>query len=295
MGPRAAHAILCAFALQAAHAESVSLKWDSGTYVVPVVINDKITLEFTLDSGASDVSIPLDVFSTLVRTHTISGNDLLGKVQYTLADGSTHAAERFRIRSLRVGNLELRGVIASVAPPQGSLLLGQSFLSQLQSWSVDNKRHVLILNEQVVADGPTTESELQRQQTYVPPQTASPSSVQGSRIIVGPDEDCRTAQRLCADSESASCKYYAEDLRAAGAFCAGVTNVSEAQRGASQRFVAPLSPPDRSRITVSPEEDCRTAQRLCADSESASCKYYAEDLRAAGVACPGVTDTTRRP
>jgi hypothetical protein len=35
--------------------------------MVPVVINDKITLDFTIDIGAADVSIPADVFSTLRR------------------------------------------------------------------------------------------------------------------------------------------------------------------------------------------------------------------------------------
>ena len=39
-----------------------------GTYGLPVLINKAITLDFVLDSGASDVSIPKDVFGTLVRT-----------------------------------------------------------------------------------------------------------------------------------------------------------------------------------------------------------------------------------
>jgi len=50
-----------------AHAESIALKKEGGTFVVPVVINDKITLNFIIDSGASDVSIPAGVFFTLVK------------------------------------------------------------------------------------------------------------------------------------------------------------------------------------------------------------------------------------
>ena len=49
------------------------MKKDGGTYVVPVVINDAITLDFTVDSGAADVSIPEDVVTTLMRTGTIRG------------------------------------------------------------------------------------------------------------------------------------------------------------------------------------------------------------------------------
>ena len=44
------------------------LKKEGGTFVVPVEINGAITLDFTVDSGAADVSVPADVFSTLART-----------------------------------------------------------------------------------------------------------------------------------------------------------------------------------------------------------------------------------
>ena len=40
---------------------SVALQNDGGTYAVPVVINNVISLKFVVDSGASDVSIPADV------------------------------------------------------------------------------------------------------------------------------------------------------------------------------------------------------------------------------------------
>jgi hypothetical protein len=41
---------------------AVPLKQDGGIFVVPVEINGAITLEFGVDSGATDVSVPLDVF-----------------------------------------------------------------------------------------------------------------------------------------------------------------------------------------------------------------------------------------
>jgi clan AA aspartic protease (TIGR02281 family) len=142
--------LICALRVSATHladAESIALTQQGGTFIVPVLINDKITLTFTIDSGATDVSIPIDVFSTLIRTGTISSTDLLKPISYELADGSRHQEQRFRIRSLRIGNVELRNVVASVAPAAGLLLLGQSFLSRLQSWSIDNQRQVLVINE----------------------------------------------------------------------------------------------------------------------------------------------------
>ena len=126
-------------------AETVRLKDVAGTYLVPVQVNGKISLYFTLDSGATDVSIPADVFSTLVRTGTVSKDDIRGRQVYRLADGSEKRDWQFVIRSLRVGKIELRNVIGSVAPAAGPLLLGQSFLARFSTWSVNNQRHVLIL------------------------------------------------------------------------------------------------------------------------------------------------------
>ena len=123
----------------------IPLENDHGTFVVPVVINGVITLKFTVDSGSADVSIPSDVVSTLVRTGTIADNDFLGKQTYVLADGSKIPSQTFRIRSLKVGDVVMEDVMGSVAPTSGSLLLGQSFLSRLKSWSMDNQRHALII------------------------------------------------------------------------------------------------------------------------------------------------------
>jgi predicted aspartyl protease len=66
----------------------VSLKKEGGAFVVPVQINGAITLDFTVDSGAADVSVPADVFSTLARTGTIRDSDIIGEQTYVLADGS---------------------------------------------------------------------------------------------------------------------------------------------------------------------------------------------------------------
>jgi hypothetical protein len=56
--------------------------------VVPVLINNAITLDVTVDSGAFDVSIPFDVVTTLIRAGTIQKTDIIGEQVYTLTDGS---------------------------------------------------------------------------------------------------------------------------------------------------------------------------------------------------------------
>jgi hypothetical protein len=53
--------------------------------VVPVRINGQLTLNFTVDSGSADVSIPFDVVSTLRRAGPLTDADFLDNRTYTLA------------------------------------------------------------------------------------------------------------------------------------------------------------------------------------------------------------------
>jgi aspartyl protease family protein len=122
---------------------SMPMQRQGGIYFLPVLINDAITLNFVVDSGAADVSIPADVVMTLMRTGTLKESDFLGQRTYVLADGSTVPSKTFRIRSLKVGNKVLENVNGS-ASLKGIPLLGQSFLGRFKSWSVDNTKHVLI-------------------------------------------------------------------------------------------------------------------------------------------------------
>jgi hypothetical protein len=64
------------FAVQAMAIE-IPLQKQGGVYSLPVRINGVITLDFILDSGASEVTIPADVALTLLRAGTISGGDFL--------------------------------------------------------------------------------------------------------------------------------------------------------------------------------------------------------------------------
>ena len=151
-------AAFAAISSTVACAETIALKREQGIFVVPVVVNGELTLNFMIDSGASDVSIPADVVSTLMRTGTIDASDFMGSQRYQLADGSFQLERRIRIRSLRVGSMEISNVVASEGPAAGTPLLGQSFLARLPSWSIDNQRHVLVMNESTHNAGATKAS-----------------------------------------------------------------------------------------------------------------------------------------
>jgi predicted aspartyl protease len=125
--------------------DEIPMSRRKGIFVVPARINETITLGFILDSGATDVQIPADVVMTLARAGTISDSDFRGTQTYTLADGSTLRRDQFMLRELRLGAHAVQNVLASIGPPKGDLLLGQSFLSRFGAWAIDNARNVLIL------------------------------------------------------------------------------------------------------------------------------------------------------
>jgi clan AA aspartic protease (TIGR02281 family) len=117
----------------------------SGGLIAPVVINNALKLNFIVDSGASDVSIPADVFASLVQANTVTQADITGIRNYKNADGEVFQSKTFVIRSLKIGNIEAPRVQAKVSPSNAPALLGQSFLKRFKSWSIDNSTQELIL------------------------------------------------------------------------------------------------------------------------------------------------------
>lgn len=117
-----------------------------GAFVVPVELNNVLTAKFIVDSGAADVSITEDMVSTLMKSGTLTGADLLGNKTYMLADGTMHQGQIYRMASLRIGGMVMQDVTVRIAKGNSSLLLGQSFLRRLKSWSLDNARQVMVIH-----------------------------------------------------------------------------------------------------------------------------------------------------
>ena len=135
---------------------------------MPVKINGVITLDFILDSGASEVCIPADVAMTLLRANTIEKADFLPGKSYTLADGSVVRSERFIIRELEIDGIKISNVPAMISSVRGDLLLGQSFLQRLDSWTIDNKRHALVVGNSLRHENEQTKQTISINQKGVP-------------------------------------------------------------------------------------------------------------------------------
>jgi predicted aspartyl protease len=114
-------------------------------YVVSGFVNNTMTLNFVVDSGASIVTLPADVVATLKNTGALSDRDFTGRQIMGLADGSRVPSETFLIRTLSIGNWSVHDVVAAVTPAGAPALLGQDFFSRLKSWSIDNVNQTLVL------------------------------------------------------------------------------------------------------------------------------------------------------
>jgi hypothetical protein len=123
----------------------VPLQKRGGNFLVPGLVNNAIALNFVVDSGAADVTVPADVVAMLKSRGTLDDKDFRGREFRGLADGSRVSSETFRIRSLTVGDWLVQDVAATVTPVGAPPLLGQAFFTRLKSWSIDNVNQTLVL------------------------------------------------------------------------------------------------------------------------------------------------------
>ncbi len=131
----------------------VRMSYSGGVYEIPVVLNEALKINMIIDSGASDVFVTADVVSALIKSGTVTEDDDLGVATYTIADGSTMQNQRFRLKSVKIGDRVIRNVDASISNSiEAPMLLGQSALEGLGQYSFDYSRGVILLG---AADGET--------------------------------------------------------------------------------------------------------------------------------------------
>jgi clan AA aspartic protease (TIGR02281 family) len=125
---------------------NIKLTKKEGIYKIPVKVNGAFTLDFVFDSGASDVLISNDVFSTLMKMDKISKNDILGYESYQIADGSTVKQISIILRKLQIGEIVVNNIKASVGTSTAPLLLGQSFMQKFKQFTINNQNGILIID-----------------------------------------------------------------------------------------------------------------------------------------------------
>ena len=98
-------------------------------------LNDRENINFTLDTGATSVSITHDQARRL-------GLKAVRQVTVEYADGRKAQEDVVIIDKIAVGNVFIRNVEATVS--NGVALLGKNFLDRFGSYEVDNRSAKLI-------------------------------------------------------------------------------------------------------------------------------------------------------
>lgn len=114
-----------------------------GVCQVKCSIND-LPLYFVFDTGASDVTISSVEANFMLKNGYLTEADFMGKQNYITATGDIHEGTIVNLREVRVGELVLRDVKASVVGGQHApLLLGQTVFRRFGTIQVDNENRTI--------------------------------------------------------------------------------------------------------------------------------------------------------
>ena len=103
-------------------------------------------MKFIFDTGASIISISQAEAAFLYKQGTLTDEDFIGNSSFQDANGNVSEGTIARLRKVKVGNIILQDVEASIVPNQRApLLFGQSALKKFGRISIDNTKHQLIL------------------------------------------------------------------------------------------------------------------------------------------------------
>ncbi len=123
----------------------VPLSHEGGVLMLDGVVNGSLHVEFVVDSGAGDMSIPEEVMRELKLSRIVTEKDYIGTGRYILADGRAVELPQYNIKTITVGEVTALNVQSSVSPNNSPPLLGQTFFKKFKSWRVDNIRDRLYL------------------------------------------------------------------------------------------------------------------------------------------------------
>ena len=131
----------------------IKMEKEGGVFKIPCKINGK-DVKFIFDSGASDVSVSLEYFLEGIKNGVFKETDILPEiVNYKIANGDISQAQRINIRNLKIGNLTLYNVKASVSLDLNSpMLLGQSAMEQFGEYTISYDNSTLKIRGNAQSD-----------------------------------------------------------------------------------------------------------------------------------------------
>lgn len=115
----------------------------SGTYLVKASVNG-LPMDFILDTGASSVSVSQVESDFMLKNGYLKTSDVKGNSRYVDAQGETHTEKSVKLRSIKIGEIEVSDIRAGVVSNQKApLLLGQSVLERFGKVEIDHTQNIL--------------------------------------------------------------------------------------------------------------------------------------------------------
>jgi clan AA aspartic protease (TIGR02281 family) len=116
----------------------------SGMYEIPCTIND-LPLRFIFDTGASDITLSSVEAAFMLKNNYLNEYDFRDRRNYRTASGDIVEGTKVRLRKIKIGELELNNIEASIVHKQNApLLFGQSALGKFIKITIDNKNNEII-------------------------------------------------------------------------------------------------------------------------------------------------------
>lgn len=123
----------------------IKMEKRNGVYYVPVELNGA-KMAFIFDTGAGIISISETEANFLMKQGTLTEDDIKGTAKFSDANGDISEGTIINLKTVKIGNITLRDIKASVVHNSiAPLLLGQSAFEQFRKMSIDYKRGEITL------------------------------------------------------------------------------------------------------------------------------------------------------
>ncbi|MGC4128670.1 MAG: retropepsin-like aspartic protease [Bergeyella sp.] len=122
----------------------LKMEVQNGVRYVWIEING-IKLKFIFDTGASSICISPAEASVLYRQGTLTEDDIIGTQSFQDATGRISEGARINLREVKIGNIVLENIEATVIDNVNApLLLGQTVFERFGKIEIDNENNEII-------------------------------------------------------------------------------------------------------------------------------------------------------
>lgn len=123
----------------------VKMEKRNGVYYIPVELNGS-KMDFIFDTGAGIISISETEAMFLLKQGTLTEDDIIGTANFSDANGDITEGTIINLKTVKIGNVTLSNIQASVVPNSvAPLLLGQSAFEKFGKISIDYKKGEITL------------------------------------------------------------------------------------------------------------------------------------------------------